>query len=146
MFLCPECHCNICTDCIPDHDDNHVSKLLRYELVQWSPKPQGMAPTAQCRHCAKEVKTRWQCKDCDAAICRFCFFDLQWRRPFLAKHEEEHPDHRVFRSVYPPFWVTASIGVHHGGGSCPCADLNPSGLDLHCQRCGGGKSPYPERH
>ncbi len=74
-------------------------------------------------------------------MCLFCLSDMDWRTAFLAKHEEEHPDHRFFRSVYPPFWVTASVGVYHGNNSCPCVDMNPSALSLHCGRCRAGRFP-----
>jgi hypothetical protein len=131
MTLCTRCH-NI-------HDDAHVTKMLRFEVVQWMPKLKNIAHSATCRHCANEAKIRIQCKECNVALCRACFDYLDRRSIFFNKHQTDHPDDRAFVSVYPPHWRKNQTWKLEQG--CLCVDLFPGFMD-HCERCHDGQKCY----
>ena len=136
MFYCVECHMNMCDTCYSCHDDKHIKQAVRVKLMQWMERLPKVEPTAECHHCAKESKIRWQCEQCKLALCRKCVGDWDRRKEFFKEHREQHPDHRAFLATYPPYWATAPTTIN--GDNCPCVDIEPSGIQ-HCERCAKSK-------
>jgi hypothetical protein len=132
--MCIECGMIICKDCHPIHDQDHMRRLLRFRTMQWMANLPGVAVSVSCSHCAKDTKVRWQCDKCEYALCRLCAGNFDRRDRFLKDHEQNHPDHRTFLAIYPPYWTTAQRWILD---KCPCLDVQPAAV-VHCNRCHAG--------
>lgn len=134
MFLCPDCQIYICEDCHDSHEQTHHRNMISFDIVKWMEKLPGIAPSAQCRHCAKTSKARWQCQKCDMALCRNCASFHDRRIEFFTEHRKLDADGRSFVATYPPYWSTTAAW---STSDCHCLESgNIAGL--HCDRCHGG--------
>lgn len=134
MFLCIECQLFSCEECHESHEPSHLRNMLRFNVMQWMEKlPEGIQPSAPCRYCAKDAKSRWQCQDCNMALCRNCVGYHDRRIEFFKEHREVHPDHRSFFATYPPYWSTETMWITK---DCQC--LNMTWFGGHCERCNRG--------
>jgi hypothetical protein len=127
MAICEECHAT--------HDESHMRKLLRFRTIQWMANLSGVAASVSCWHCVKDTKVRWQCDKCEYALCTRCARNLVPRDQFLKDHDQNHPDHRTFLAIYPPYWTTAQRWIQD---KCPCLDVRPTAAN-HCERCHTGR-------
>jgi hypothetical protein len=133
--MCTECGMVICKECHATHDESHMRKLLRFRTIQWMANLSGVAASVSCWYCVKDTKVRWQCDKCEYALCTRCARKLDRRDQFLKDHEQNHPDHRTFLAIYPPYWTTAQRWIQD---KCPCLDVQPTAAG-HCERCHTGR-------
>ncbi|KAJ9647636.1 hypothetical protein H2204_000266 [Knufia peltigerae] len=134
LFMCPECGMIICKDCHRVHDEHHMRKILRFRTMQYLPTLPGVPVGGSCWHCAEDSpKSRWQCDKCEASLCRRCAGNFERRDAFLKAHATEHPEHRSFLALYPPYWTMTTKWVTD---HCPCTEVPPgAALGVHCERC-----------
>lgn len=137
MFFCIDCQLFTCEDCHDSHEQSHLRNMLRFQVMQWMERlPAGIEPSATCRHCAKDAKSRWECQGCNMALCRTCAGYHDRRLEFFKEHRDAWPDHRSFFATYPPYWSTESEWITP---SCQCVEI--ACHVGHCERCNKSEAP-----
>lgn len=136
VFFCMECHIVACRDCSTSHDYDHSHRTIRFDAFQWMPKLPGLDASKPCQQCANSAKIRWECRSCGLSLCFDCEHYPERREAFFEQHTKVDPESRQFVAIYPPYANTLSMWKTD---PCPCVDIQPPAINVHCWRCNSGK-------
>ena len=131
-FFCLTCFAVFCSTCQSSHLRKHARGLRRLIDQPWAPKMDGVQPEAECSHCLRTAKCRWECVDCSASLCLICADQSPLPTPWILQHYKTYFLHKSLRLILPPNWSRKSLTDKE------CSCLNVHGVLKHCSKCAKG--------